>query len=503
MSEVLDLTVAQLVQKLITREISAVEITESYLAQIESQMHLGCYLSVWHENALKAAKEADSAGAPSPEFPLRGIPLAIKDIFTTSYGTTTCGSQFLHEYESPFTATCVQRLLDAGGIVLGKTNLDEFAMGSSNENSSFFPVKNPWDVSRVPGGSSGGSAAAVAARTCPVALGTDTGGSIRQPAAFCGITGFKPTYGRVSRYGLVAFASSLDQAGPLGLTAEDCALVGRVISGVDPKDSTSVAREVTRWEQPLPESCKGLRIGIPKEYFLSGIDPEISLAVESAARVLEVLGAERVEISLPHTEYAIATYYVIAPAEASSNLARFDGVRYAKRAAGVESLEELYLRSRSEGFGSEVKRRILMGTYVLSSGYYDAYYLRAQKVRRLIQQDFLSAFENSCDLILCPTTPTVAFRHGENSASPLQMYLNDVFTIPTSLAGLPAVSLPCGMHSEGLPIGFQLIGRPWDEHRLLSVGQEFQQETTWHSGVPIGILSSSSSGESSKARVDA
>ena len=472
--------VTTLLEQLSRKEISSVEITEEYLKNIKASEELGAYLSLHEESALKAAKEADESGGPDEKKPLQGLPIAIKDIFTMNTGTTTCASQFLKNYESPFTATCVQQLLDSGAFSLGKTNLDEFAMGSSNENSSFAVAKNPWDTARVPGGSSGGSAVAVAAKLAPAALGTDTGGSIRQPASLCGITGLKPTYGRVSRYGLVAFASSLDQAGPMAVSAKDCALLGRLMAGGDTRDSTSVSKEVTRWEEPLEQICDGLRIGVPKEYFIEGISSPVLKAVDEAVTQLEKLGAKRVEISLPHTEFAVAVYYIIAPAEASSNLSRFDGVRYGTRAPEASDLNDLYRKSRSQGFGTEVKRRILVGTYVLSSGYYDAYYRRGQQVRTLIKKDFEDAFENQCDVIACPTAPQTAFGIGEKTDDPLKMYLEDVFTIPASLAGLPAMSLPCGFDENHLPIGLQLIGPAWEEHRILSVAQAFQQETDWH-----------------------
>ncbi|NBW41812.1 Asp-tRNA(Asn)/Glu-tRNA(Gln) amidotransferase subunit GatA [bacterium] len=480
MSESHRVTLTDTLEKLSKKEISSVELTQALLERIEEHTSLGAFISVDRESALRAAKAADELGGPTEEYPLRGAPLGIKDIFTIEGGVTTCGSKFLEGYSSPFTATCVENLFDAGAFSLGKTNLDEFAMGSSNENSAYSVVQNPWDTTRVPGGSSGGSAAAVAADLCQGALGTDTGGSIRQPAAFCGISGLKPTYGRISRYGLIAFGSSLDQAGPMAVSAKDCALLARLMAGYDRKDSTSVKQPVTKWEEPLENICSGLRIGVPKEYLLTGINPEVSQRVEEAIQQLEKLGATRVEVSLPHTEYAVATYYVVAPAEASSNLARFDGVRYGQRATNITNLADLYTRSRSEGFGDEVQLRILIGTYVLSSGYYDAYYKKAQKVRTLIQRDFHQTFQNDCDIIICPTTPDTAFGIGEKTADPLQMYLADIFTIPASLAGIPAMSIPCGFDSQGLPVGLQLISPAWDEHRLLSVAQAYQRETDWH-----------------------
>jgi aspartyl-tRNA(Asn)/glutamyl-tRNA(Gln) amidotransferase subunit A len=484
MSNTTHTTLSSLIEMLKEKKLSPVELVTSYLSQIQEKNDLGAFLSTDEEGALQAAREAEKAGTPDDTHPLRGVPLAIKDIFTLNKGSTTCGSRFLEGYHSPFTATCVQKLFDAGALSVGKTNLDEFAMGSSNENSAYGIVKNPWDVKRVPGGSSGGSAAAVAGGLAPAALGTDTGGSIRQPASFCGISGLKPTYGRISRYGMVAFGSSLDQGGPMAVSAKDCALLARVMSGKDPRDSTSVDKPVTRWEEPLEKICDGLRIGVPREYFLDGMNAEVLEKVNNAIAVLEKLGAQRVDLSLPHTDYALAVYYVIAPAEASSNLARFDGVRYGKRASDAHTLQELYHHSRTQGFGSEVKRRIMIGTYVLSSGYYDAYYLKAQKVRRLLQADFTEAFQHSCDIIACPTTPSTAYGIGEKTDDPLEMYLGDIFTVPSSLAGLPAMSIPCGFDSQNLPIGMQLIGPAWEEHRLLSVAQAFQEETDWHLQAP-------------------
>ncbi|MCB0337962.1 MAG: Asp-tRNA(Asn)/Glu-tRNA(Gln) amidotransferase subunit GatA, partial [Bdellovibrionales bacterium] len=385
---------------------------------------------------------------------------------------------------APYDATAVAKLKTAGAIVIGKTNLDEFAMGSSNENSYFGAVKNPWNTSRVPGGSSGGSAAAVAARMVPGSLGTDTGGSIRQPASFCGVVGLKPTYGRVSRYGAVAFASSLDQIGPMGKSVKDVAILTECISGRDDNDSTSMALDVPNFSGQLKRDLKGLRIGIPKEYFVTGLNPEVESAVRSAITKLESLGMVAVEVSLPHTSAAIPAYYILAPAEASSNLARFDGVRFGHRSLEANSLLEMYCQSRSQGFGPEVKRRIMMGTYVLSAGYYDAYYLRAQKIRRLIANDFKSAFEANCDVIVCPTAPTTAFALGEKVKDPLSMYLNDIFTGPLNLAGLPGLSMPCGFDSNGLPIGVQLIGKAFDELSILQVAYAYEQATDWLSRKP-------------------
>ncbi len=482
-----DVTLSRLKKLLSSKEISSVELTKYFLERAKSKDDLGCFLSLTEEEALKQANKADEKIAKGEDAPLLGVPLAIKDVLTTDFGTTTCASKILENYHSPFNATVINKMLDAGAVLYGKTNLDEFAMGSSNENSSFKPVKNPWDTERVPGGSSGGSAAAVAARIAPASLGTDTGGSIRQPAAFCGITGIKPTYGRVSRYGLVAYASSLDQIGPLGLSAEDCALITRVISGKDPLDSTSMEMEVPAFDTEISKDIKGMKVGVPKEYFIDGMQSEVSEALAEAKKVLSDLGAEIVEISLPHTDAAVAAYYIIAPAECSSNLARFDGIKYGYRAEETHDLFDLYAETRSEGFGEEVKRRILIGTYVLSSGYYDAYYLKAQKVRRLIQNDFLQAFEDKCDVILAPTAPTTPFKIGENINDPLAMYLNDIFTIPLNLAGMPGMSLPCGFDGKNLPIGMQLIAGPWQEQRIFNVAHAYQDATDWHTRKPEGV----------------
>ncbi|MCB0352354.1 MAG: Asp-tRNA(Asn)/Glu-tRNA(Gln) amidotransferase subunit GatA [Bdellovibrionales bacterium] len=466
------------------REFSSKELTQMFLERIAHQEHLGCYLSVFEEKAIEQAEKADARRAAGDEVTkLTGVPLAIKDIITLNYGTTTCGSRFLEDYRSPFTATAAQRLLKAGTVILGKTNLDEFGMGSSNENSAFGPVKNPWDTSRVAGGSSGGSAAAVAARLCPAALGTDTGGSIRQPSAFCNVTGLKPSYGRVSRYGLVAFASSLDQIGPMGKNARDCALISECIFGRDIRDSTSAPNEVPLFSSLLERDIKGLRIGVPKEYFREELSSEIASAIHKGLGELEKLGAEIKEVSLPHTDFATAAYYVIVPAEASSNLSRFDGIRYGKR-ADAQDLISLYAKSRSEGFGPEVKRRILIGTFVLSAGYYDAYYVKAQRARALIARDFEEAFSEKVDVIAAPTTPTTPFLLGEKTHDPISMYLNDIFTVPVNLAGLPSLSLPCGQNSSGLPIGFQLIGRAFDELTLFQVADAFQKTTDWHLRTP-------------------
>ncbi|KAA3627427.1 MAG: Asp-tRNA(Asn)/Glu-tRNA(Gln) amidotransferase subunit GatA, partial [Proteobacteria bacterium] len=415
--------------------------------------------------------------------PLCGLPIAHKDIFCTKGLRTSCGSRILDSFVSPYDATVVERLAAQGAVTLGKTNMDEFAMGSSNETSWYGPVANPWNKSRVPGGSSGGSAAAVAARLAPAATGTDTGGSIRQPAAFCGLTGLKPSYGRVSRYGMIAFASSLDQAGPLAQSAADAALLFDAMAGFDSRDSTSLARDVTPAAASLEETLDGLRVGLPGEFFDTGVDSEVAAAVEAAISRLTELGATTVEISLPNSAAGIPCYYVIAPAEASSNLARFDGVRYGYRAENPVDLIDLYERSRSEGFGAEVKRRIMIGTYALSSGYYDAYYLKAQKIRQLIAQDFRAAFEK-CDVVIGPTTPTTAFALGEKTDDPVSMYLNDIFTNTVNLAGLPGLSLPVGFDRQGLPIGMQLIGPYFEEAKLLNVAHRYQSVTDWHRWIP-------------------
>lgn len=477
--------VSRMRRSLASGELSSLELTEACISRAEKYNELGAFLLLAEEQARKSAACADSLISQGKDLPLLGIPVALKDNILTRNICTTAGSRILENFIPPYSATVVQKLEDAGAVIIGKTNLDEFAMGSSSENSAFREVKNPWNAGRVPGGSSGGSAVSVSARLVPLALGTDTGGSVRQPAALCGVVGMKPTYGRVSRHGIVAYASSLDQVGALAACVDDCALLTGVISGHDPMDSTSVAIEVPDFPAARQDQVTGLKIGIPKEYFIGGIEPDVERAVKQAASVLMSLGAELVDISLPHTEAAVATYYIIAMAEASSNLARYDGVRYGRRAEGCRSLDELYCRSRSEGFGPEVKRRILMGTYVLSAGYYDAYYLRSQKVRRLIAADFQNAFEKHCDLVLCPTSPTTAFRIGERTADPLSMYLSDVFTVPVNMAGLPAISIPCGFDAGGLPIGLQLIGKPWDELTLFRAAGAYEQATDWHSRFPL------------------
>lgn len=476
-------TIAELSSYLATGKCSSLELTEAYFKRIhELNPVLNTFITLTEEKALTDAKLADSLRKKGQAGPLSGIPLAHKDIFCTEGVKTSCASKMLDNFISPYNATVVQRLKEAGIVSVGKTNMDEFAMGSSNEKSYYGPVKNPHDLTAVPGGSSGGSAAAVAARLVPGATGTDTGGSIRQPAALCGITGLKPTYGRVSRYGMVAFASSLDQAGPMAQTAEDCALLLQAMAGLDHKDSTSVAQPVPNYSTTLNQSLAGLKIGLPKEFFGEGLDPEIAIKTQEALQILERLGAKLQEISLPNTALAIPVYYIIAPAECSSNLSRFDGVRFGYRCEQPKNLEDLYKRSRGEGFGPEVQRRILIGTYVLSSGYYDAYYLKAQQVRQLIANDYKEAFK-SVDVILGPTTPTPAFKFGEKSQDPVSMYLCDIYTISTNLAGLPGLSMPAGFVNH-LPIGVQLIGNYFEEAKLLNVAHRYQQITDWHKKVP-------------------
>jgi aspartyl-tRNA(Asn)/glutamyl-tRNA(Gln) amidotransferase subunit A len=477
-------TIAQLALALRARRTCAVDLARAALARAHQHAALNATITLDEGAALAAAERGDRALSGGDKSALCGIPLVHKDIFCTNGIRTTCGSRMLESFVPPYDATVVERLAGAGAVTLGKANMDEFAMGSSNENSFFGPVRNPWDVTRVPGGSSGGSAAAVAAGIVPFATGTDTGGSIRQPAAFCGITGLKPTYGRVSRWGMVAFASSLDCGGVLARSAEDCAHVLGAIAGHDARDATSMDRPVDDYVAALSTSLKGIRIGMAHEYFGTGVEDGVGAAVRAALAQLERLGATLVEISLPHAELAIPAYYVIAPAEASSNLARYDGVRYGHRCGDPQSLEDLYMRSRAEGFGAEVKRRILIGTYALSAGYFDAYYLRAQRVRRLIANDFTAAFQ-SVDVIAGPTAPTVAFKLGEKANDPLAMYAADVNTVAVNLAGLPAISIPAGF-SDGLPVGLQLIGPAFAEARLLAAAHQLQQVTDWHLREPGG-----------------
>lgn len=476
-------TIAELSKELETKKISSVELTQFFLDRIQRfDKDINSFITVTAEQALQDAKLADDLRAQGKAGRLTGIPIAQKDIFCTYGIKTTCASKMLENFISPYDATSVIQLKNAGTVLLGKTNMDEFAMGSSNENSYFGPVKNPWDLKRVPGGSSGGSAAAVAAYLAPGTTGTDTGGSIRQPAALCGITGLKPTYGRVSRYGMIAFASSLDQGGPMAKTAEDTALLLNAMAGFDERDSTSVNMPVPDYTATLEESLKGLRIGLPKEFFNKALDKNIGAAIDAAIKEYEKLGATIHEIQLPNTELSIPAYYVIAPAECSSNLARYDGVRYGYRCNDPIDLEDLYKRTRSEGFGNEVKRRIMIGTYALSTGYYDAYYLKAQKIRNIIREDFDNAFKK-VDIILGPTTPSVAFGLGEKTADPVSMYLSDIYTIAVNLAGLPAISLPAGF-VNGLPIGMQLISNLFTEQRLLNTAHRYQQVTDWHKRTP-------------------
>lgn len=465
------------------RKTTSSEITQSYLARIEAlDPKVRAYVDVWKDTALARAREVDAQIRAGRDMgPLAGIPASLKDVLCTKQGTTTCCSRILHGYRSPFDATVVERLADAGVVFLGKTNMDEFAMGSSTENSSVQLTRNPWNLACVPGGSSGGSAAAVAADMCTFSLGSDTGGSIRQPAACCGCVGLKPTYGRVSRYGLVAFASSLDQVGPFTKDVEDLALVMNVIAGRDPRDSTSADMPTPDYTRSLRADVSDIRIGLPKEYYTDALGGEVREKIEAAAAILERDGAKLVEVSLPHTEYAIAVYYITCTAEASANLARFDGVRYAYRAADVTDVQEMYCKTKTSGFGPEVRRRILLGTYVLSSGYYDAYYLKAQKVRSLIRRDFVRAFE-LCDVILTPTSPTPAFKIGEKTADPLEMYLSDIYTISVNLAGIPGLSIPCGLTKAGLPVGLQILGKAFDEETVLRVAYTYEQKRGFDMG---------------------
>lgn len=481
-------TIAELKNKILNKEISCVELTKYFLMRIKNfDQKLNSFITITEDHALKNAANHDESLAKGEieNLPLLGIPIAHKDIFCTTGSKTTCASKMLDTFIAPYNATIVSRLEQAGCIMLGKNNMDEFAMGSSNENSYYGNVKNPWNLQKVPGGSSGGSAAAVAARIIPAATGSDTGGSVRQPAALTGICGLKPTYGRASRYGMIAFASSLDTPGIMACNAEDLALLLNVIAGHDPKDATSVNMPVPDYCATLNTSLKGLKIGLPKEYFIKELDIGITIAIDEAISVLEKLGAAVKEISLPSADLATASYYIIAPAECSSNLARFDGVRYGYRCANPRDLGDLYTRSRSEGFGGEVKRRIMIGTYMLSAGYYDAYYLQAQKIRRLISDDFQKAFAD-VDIILGPTTPTPAFHLGENAEDLIKMYLSDIYTIAANLAGIPAISLPAGFVDE-MPVGIQLIGNYFCEAKLLNIAHQFQKETDWHARVPEGF----------------
>lgn len=476
-------TIAELSNALHQKEISSVELVQHYLERIKKiDSTLNTFITVTEELALTQAKAADERIANGNATPLTGVPIAQKDIFCTKGIKTSCASKILENFIAPYNATIIENFNNAGAILLGKTNMDEFAMGSSNENSFYGPVKNPWDLTRTPGGSSGGSTAAVAARLIPGATGTDTGGSIRQPAALCGVTGLKPTYGRVSRYGMVAFASSFDQAGPITQTAEDAAMLLNVMASHDVHDSTNIKQEVPDYTATLDNDLQGLKIGLPKEYFGEHLDESIATAIDAMKSELEKLGATFVEINLPHTDLATSAYYVLAPAECSSNLARYDGVRYGYRCKDPVDLEDLYKRSRSEGFGDEVKRRIMIGTYVLSAGYYDAYYLKAQKMRRLTRDDFIAAFKK-VDLILSPSTPTPAFKLGEKAKDPVAMYLSDIYTIAANLSGLPGLSIPVGFKGN-LPIGAQFIGNFFEEARILNVAHRYQQVTDWHKRCP-------------------
>jgi aspartyl-tRNA(Asn)/glutamyl-tRNA(Gln) amidotransferase subunit A len=475
-------TVAELSAALASGEFSSVELTQAYLDRIERHnATLNAYITVCAESALAQARAADAARAAGANNPLLGIPIAHKDIFCTEGVLTTCGSKMLHNFVSPYNATVIEKFNAAGAVMLGKTNMDEFAMGSSNETSYYGPVRNPWDLERVPGGSSGGSAAAVAADLCAMATGTDTGGSIRQPAAFSGITGLKPSYGRVSRWGMIAFASSLDQAGTLSKSAEDSALMLNVMAGLDMKDSTSADKPVDDYAATLNDSLQGLRIGIPRQHFAEGLSPEVEKAVRAALGEYEKLGATLKEIDLPNNHLSVSAYYVVAPAEASANLSRFDGVRYGYRCADPVNLEDMYKRSRSEGFGDEVKRRIMIGTYALSAGFYDAYYRKAQRIRRLIKDDFSRAFQE-VDVVIGPTSPHTAFKLGAKT-DPVAMYLEDIYTIAVNLAGLPGISIPVGT-AAGLPVGMQLVGPDFAEAKLLNIAHQFQCHTDWHRQKP-------------------
>jgi aspartyl-tRNA(Asn)/glutamyl-tRNA(Gln) amidotransferase subunit A len=478
-----NLTAGEMIGHLGSGDLTAARCVEHFLGQIEKQNNtLNAFIST-SDSAIQAAQEIDARrAAGKPVGPLAGVPIAIKDGICTAGQKTTAGSKMLAGFVPPFDATVTRRLIDADAVVIGKTNMDEFAMGSSTEHSFFGAAKNPWSTDRVPGGSSGGSAVCVAADITPVSIGSDTGGSIRQPASFCGITGLKPTYGRVSRFGLIAFASSLDQIGPMTRTAADSALIMNVIAGHDSNDSTSATNDVPDFTESLDKPLTGIRIGICREHFDEGLDKQIESSVQEAIKVLESLGAETTDIHLPHTQYAVATYYVVAPCEASSNLARYDGVRYTFRES-AENLEQMYCQTRAEGFGDEVKKRIMLGTYALSSGYYDAYYLKASKVRRMIKHDYDQAFEK-VDLILGPTSPTTAFKLGEHADNALAMYLADIYTVSANLAGNPAISIPCGLSKEGLPIGLQLQARSFDESTLLQAAHQFQTVTDWHQRRP-------------------
>lgn len=479
--ELYSLTIHKLHDLLIKGEVTSKEITEALIQRIEAlDKVIGAYLLVMEEDAFKKAEEVDKKISERKQIgDLAGIPIGIKDILCTKGIETTCASKILSGYIPFYDATVIRKLKDQDSVFLGKLNMDEFAMGSSTENSRFKLTRNPWNLERIPGGSSGGSAAAVSADECIAALGTDTGGSIRQPAACCGVVGMKPTYGRVSRYGLIAFASSLDQIGPITKDVTDCAIMMNAISGYDPFDSTSVNIEVPDYKTFLKNDVKGMRIGVPQEYFIEGMDPDVERAIEEAIRIFENLGAKVVNLSLPHTKYAVAVYYIICTAEASSNLARYDGVKYGFRKKGYRDLMDMYVKTRAEGFGQEVKRRIILGTYVLSAGYYEAYYKKASQVRTLMRQDFEEAFKD-VEVIITPTTPTPAFKIGEKVKDPLQMYLSDIYTIPVNLTGIPAISIPCGFSRENLPIGLQIMGNHFEEGKILRVAYTFEQNTDFH-----------------------
>jgi aspartyl-tRNA(Asn)/glutamyl-tRNA(Gln) amidotransferase subunit A len=472
--ELYQLTIHELQEKLKEGKTTALKITESVFQRIDAvEERVHSYIRLMKEEAFAAASQSDKEIKKGNIKPLTGIPIALKDIVCTKGITTTCGSYILHNFVPPYDATVVEKLRNAGAVFVGKANMDEFAMGSSTETSYFGPTRNPWDLERIPGGSSGGSAAAVAADECIASIGSDTGGSIRQPAALCGVVGMKPTYGRVSRFGLIAFASSLDQIGPFTKDVEDCAIMMNVLAGYDPKESTSVAADVPDYRQFIGRDIKGWKVGIPKEYFVEGIDPEVDSSIKKAIAAIEKCGAKCVEISLPHTQYCLAVYYIIAPAEASSNLARYDGVKYGFRASGGDLLD-MYKKTRMQGFGAEVKRRIMIGTYALSAGYYDAYYKKASQVRALIKQDFEQAFKK-CDVILTPTTPTPAFKIGEKTDNPWQMYLSDIFTISTNLAGIPGISVPCGFTAGGLPVGVQFLAGHFEEGKLIQIASAYEK----------------------------
>ena len=479
-------TVAELGRALRSRKVSSVELTRAFLDRINRYRDLNAFITVDPERSLAHARTADARLAQGSGDALTGVPIAQKDIFCADGWLTTCGSKILSNFIAPYDATVIEKLNAAGAVILGKTNMDEFAMGSSNETSFYGPVKNPWNKDTVPGGSSGGSVAAVAARLAPAATGTDTGGSIRQPASLTSLTGLKPSYGRVSRYGMIAFASSLDQGGPIARTAEDAALLLNAMAGFDPRDSTSLDRPVPDYTATLANDIRGLRIGLPREYFGEGLSAEVARTVEAAVAEFKKLGAEAIDVELPNSKLAVPCYYVLAPAEASSNLARFDGVRYGYRAPQYDDLIDMYGKTRAEGFGAEVKRRIMIGTYALSAGYYDAYYLKAQKLRRLIADDFTRAFER-CDVIMGPASPTTAFKLGAKTDDPVAMYLSDIYTISVNLAGLPGMSIPAGFDGQGLPIGLQIIGKYFDEARLLNVAHRYQQATDWHDRIPEGF----------------